>query len=113
MNRNEISKEELNQIVRSFFDPKRHHLVSVHGLDIGGQVEIQWVFSNRNDGAITVFASIFDYSDKVPSFRDVLPSSWIHEAEIKDMFGLDVDGAEFGLFLEKDGIKAPLRKKNV
>ena len=88
-------------------------MTSIHGLDVGGVVEIQWVFSARDGSGMSVFASVYEYVDTVPSFRDILPSSWIHEAEIKDMFGLDVDGAEFGLFLEKDGVKAPLRKQNV
>lgn len=113
MNKITLAKEDLVGAIRGFFRASEHHLVSVHGLDIGGSVEIQWVFANKSDSALTVYASIYDYSDKVPSFRDILPSSWIHEAEIKDMFGLDVDGAEFGLFLEKDGVKAPLRKQNV
>lgn len=112
MSKNIVSQNEISAKVRSFFIPSMHHLVSVHGVDIGGRVEIQWVFTSRDGGKMDIFASEYGYEDKVPSFRDILPSSWIHEAEIKDMFGLDVEGADFGLFLEKDGVKAPLRKSN-
>ena len=112
MNKEITPKEEVSTKIRLFFSAQKHHLVSIHGVDIGGKVEIQWLFSDRVNGELTLFASIFEYEDFVPSFRDILPSSWIHEAEIKDMFGLDVEGAEFGLFLEKDGVKAPLRRSD-
>jgi len=108
-----VPKEAIVGIVKGFYEPHKHHLVSIHGVDIGGSIEVQWVFCEYEDENIKAFASEFAYDDTIPSFRDILPSSWIHEAELKDMFGVDVEGAKFGLFLEEDGVKAPLRRNGV
>jgi NADH:ubiquinone oxidoreductase subunit C len=110
MSKNMIPKEEIFKSLQEFYKPAVHHLVSLHGVDVGGALEVQWVFAHYAGGELEVFASVFDYADTVPSISSMLPSAWIHEAELKDMFGIDVEGAKFGLLLEKDGVKAPLRK---
>jgi len=105
-----IPKENALKSLQEFYEPSLHHLVSLHGVDVGGQLEVQWVFALYEKGDVIVYASVFDYSDTVPSIASFVPSAWIHEAEMKDMFGIEVEGAKFGLFLEEDGVKAPLRK---
>jgi len=91
--------------------PTEHQLITVVALDTGSQLELQWIFSaygKLNDR--TVFRAYFDYSALIPTLTRYIPSAWIIEREIVDLFGVQIEGTQPGLMLDSDSIQAPLRK---
>jgi NADH:ubiquinone oxidoreductase subunit C len=85
----------------------------INGVDLGDKLELQWVFCKRySKDEPTVFYAFFDYDESIPSIRDIIPTAWVSEAEVKDLLGANVDGAMPNLFLEPDATKTPLRKNS-
>ena len=73
------------------------------------KLEVQWIFSKyeSQDDIIIYYAQI-DYKDVVPSVVDLIPSAIISQRELVDMFGIEVEGSEKGLYLDEDSMQAPL-----
>jgi ech hydrogenase subunit D len=94
-----------------FYIPKEWHFLSVNGIDLGGgKIELQWIFSKygvKDD--VVIYYALSDYDTPVPSIVSLIPSSIMGEREIVDMFGLSVDGADKGLYLDEDSMAHPLR----
>lgn len=97
--------------IRAFYIPKEWHFMSVNGIDLGeGKIELQWIFSKYGvKDEVVIYYLLSDYETPVPSLVSVIPSSIMGEREIVDMFGLRVDGAERGLYLDEDSLAHPLR----
>jgi len=94
-----------------FYEPKQWHFLTVNGIDLGsGKIELQWIFSRygaKND--VVVYYALSDYDTPVPSVVPLIPSAFLGEREIVDMFGLNVEGAQRGLYLDEDSQPHPLR----
>jgi len=100
----------LNEI-GAFYLPKEWHFLSVNGIDLGGgKIELQWIFSRYGvKNEIVIYYALSDYETAVPSIVSLIPSAIMGEREIVDMFGLKVDGAQRGLYLDPDSLPHPLR----
>jgi len=100
--------------IGAFYEPKTWHFLSVNGIDLGdGKIELQWIFSKYGvKDEIVIYYALSDYETPVPSLVSLIPSAFMGEREIVDMFGLKVDGAERGLYLDEDSLQHPLRSES-
>lgn len=107
----EIQKEELLVQIASFYNENAWHHIMTNALDLGDSLEIQWAFASYEEpNRIVMFAIKIGYEESVPSLKEFIPSAWVSEAEMRDMFGVKFEGIKEGLFLEPDAPKMPLRK---
>jgi len=97
--------------IRAFYIPKEWHFLSVNGIDLGeGKIELQWIFSQYGvKDEVVIYYALSDYETPVPSIVTLIPSAFMGEREIVDMFGLKVEGAQRGLYLDEDSSPHPLR----
>ena len=108
----ESSLEKIKEDIKNFYNPSKHHFITINAIDLGnGKVNIKWFFAKYGvmDKPIA-FSVDATYNDVIPSIVDTIPSAWIAEAELADLFGLKIEGAKKGLFLEPDSPSAPLRR---
>ena len=96
-----------------FYDPKVWHFLTVNGVDLGdGKIELQWIFSKYGvKDEVVIYFATSDYETEVPSIVALIPSAFLSEMEIVDMFGLRVEGAGKGLYLDEDSKPHPLRSE--
>lgn len=101
----------LLEAIDTFYDPKAWHFLTVNGIDLGeAGIELQWLFSKYGArDEIVCYYAISDYETEVPSIVPLIPSAIMGEREIVDLFGLKVEGAEAGLYLDEDSQQTPLR----
>ena len=108
----ESSLDKIKEDIKKFYDPSKYHFITIDAIDLGnGKVNIKWFFSKY--GVIEepiAFSVDATYNDVIPSIVDIIPSAWISEAELGDLFGLKIEGVKKGLFLEPDSPPAPLRR---
>ncbi len=111
MKKIETTLSTLLRDIGAFYIPKLWHFLSVNGIDLGeGKIELQWIFSAYGvKDEIVIYYVLSDYNTPVPSLVSLIPSAIMGEREIVDMFGLTVDGAESGLYLDEDSRTHPLR----
>ncbi len=107
----EIELKNLLTEITAFYDAVTWHFLTVNGIDLGkGKIELQWIFSKYGVKDETVlFSSISEYETKIPSVVSLIPSATLSEREIVDMFGVDIEGAQKGLYLDEDSLTMPLR----
>jgi len=109
MEKIEIKLENLKEKITSFYDVDMYRFVSVNAIDLIDSFEIHWVFIDKNYN-FKVLYTILSYDRVVPSIKDIVPSAFISEMEIADLFGIDIEDTQKGAFLEPDMV-APLRSK--
>lgn len=97
--------------IGAFYEAKKWHFLTVNGIDLGdGKIELQWIFSAYGvKDEVVIYSALSDYETPVPSVVSLIPSAFMGEREIVDMFGLKVDGAAKGLYLDEDSTQHPLR----
>ncbi|WP_457678915.1 NADH-quinone oxidoreductase subunit C [Thermovibrio sp.] len=106
-----VPLREVRRTVKEFYDPEKWHFITVNAVDLGGKVELKWFFTPYGEEeSFKVIVSEAGYEDEIPTLTYLVPSAWISEWELADLFGLKVEGAKTGLFLEPDSPKAPLRR---
>lgn len=113
MTKIETTLPTLLQDLGAFYDPREWHFLTVNGVDLGeGKIELQWIFSKygARDEVVLHYA-LSDYETEVPSVVSLIPSAFLSEMEIVDMFGLRVEGADKGLYLDEDSQQHPLRSE--
>jgi len=108
----EATLDNVVDLIKSWYDESKYHYVTVNATDNGGSVTIDWIFSKTYEkNKLVVFrVENVEYSVKIPSIVSVVESAWIAEWELADLFGLDVENATKGVFIEPDAPQAPLRK---
>jgi Ni,Fe-hydrogenase III component G len=108
----EATLDNVVDLIKSWYDESKYHYVTVNATDNGGSVTIDWIFSKYYEkNKLVVFrVENVEYSAKIPSIVSVVESAWIAEWELADLFGLDVENATKGVFIEPDAPQAPLRK---
>jgi len=108
----EVTLSNVKEKIKEWYDFNKHHYVTINAIDNGGNVTIDWIFSEyENKNKVYVFRiEKVEYDEEVPSILDIVPSAWVAEWELSDLFGLKVEDTGKGLFLEPDAPKAPLRK---
>ena len=106
-----VPLRDVRKTVKEFYNPEEWHFITVNGVDLGGKVELKWFFSKYGEEEVfKVISSEASYSDEIPTITYFVPSAWISEWELADLFGLNVEGAKKGLFLDPESPKAPLRR---
>lgn len=114
MTKIETTLNSLLKDIGTFYDARKWHFLSVNGIDLKeGKIELQWIFSQYGvKDAVVIYYTISDYETPVPSVVGLIPSAIMSEREIVDMFGLNIAGAEKGLYLDEDSLKHPLRRES-
>jgi ech hydrogenase subunit D len=81
-------------------------------LDLGDGMEIQYFFTqyNAKEEVICFFLKM-NYENEVPSIVSLIPSAYLGEGEVVDMFGINIKDTPKGLLLDDDSVQMPLRIK--
>lgn len=112
MNKVATTIDRLKKDIGAFYRPDTHHFIVMNAVDLGGQLEVQWFFSDYNPPyTITAFYTLVEPQECVPSLKEVIPSAWVAEAELVDLIDINIEGTAKGFVLEGDSETAPLRKK--
>ncbi len=110
MKKIEVTLNNVREEILEFYDAKKWHFLTLNGVALEDEkTEIQWIFSQYEafDEIVIMFAEIA-CGDVVPSIVDIVPSAIISQREFVDMFGIEVDGSEKGLYLDQDSLQMPL-----
>ena len=110
MKKVEVTLLNVKEKISEFYDEKVWHFLTLNGVALEDEkTEIQWIFSQYEalDEIVILYVSI-DCTDVVPSIVDIIPSAIISQREFVDMFGIEVDGSERGLYLDEDSLQKPL-----
>lgn len=111
MKKIETTLVTLIEDIGNFYEPTVWHFLTLNGIDLGNEtIELQWIFSKyaAKEDAV-VFYAITDFKTSVPSIVSLIPSAIMGEREVVDMFGVEIEGALKGLYLDKDSKSMPLR----
>lgn len=113
MTKIETTLSSLLADIGAFYEAQIWHFLTVNGIDLGeGKIELQWIFSKYGaKDKMIIYYALSDYETPVPSVVGLIPSAFMGEREIVDMFGLKVEGAEKGLYLDEDSLPHPLRSE--
>jgi ech hydrogenase subunit D len=108
----EVTLDNVVEKIKNFYDENIWHYITVNATDLGGKLQIDWLFSKYKEKNIIQIFRIPEvgYDAKIPSIVSIIPSAWLSEWELADLFGLDVENAATGVFIAPDAPKAPLRK---
>ncbi|MEA1891831.1 MAG: NADH-quinone oxidoreductase subunit C [Campylobacterota bacterium] len=110
MQKIEVVLDSVRDEILKFYDEKVWHFLTINGVGLDDEkLEVQWIFSKYEamDEVVIYFANI-DYKDVVPSVVDIVPSAIISQRELVDMFGIEVEGSDKGLYLDEDSLQMPL-----
>jgi ech hydrogenase subunit D len=112
MKKIETKLETLIEDIKKFYDEKKYHFITVNGLDLGDGMEIQYFFTqyNAKEEVICFFLKM-NYENEVPSIVSLIPSAYLGEGEVVDMFGINIKDTPKGLLLDDDSVQMPLRIK--
>ena len=111
MKKVEVTISNLRDKIEEFYDEKEWHFITLNGVALEDDlVEVQWIFSKyeAKEDIVVLYCQI-SYSQVVPSIVEIIPSAIISQRELVDMFGMDVEGSEKGLYLDEDSLQTPLR----
>ncbi len=110
MKKIEVSLDTVREVIEDFYEYKKWHFLTINGLALAeNKMEVQWIFSKYEalDETLVYFAQIA-YTDVIPSIVDLVPSAIISQRELVDMFGVQVEGSQKGLYLDEDSLQSPL-----
>lgn len=98
--------------LKDFYEPSIWNFITVNGVDLTDGMEIQYFFSKYNayDEVVCFYMKV-SYNQLIPTITSLIPSAYLGEGEIVDMFGVNVKDTPKGMFLEDDSVKHPLRKE--
>jgi NADH:ubiquinone oxidoreductase subunit C len=111
MKKIESTLENIKEDIKDFYDYKVWHFITLNGVALeDDMLEVQWIFSKYDamDESVIYFVKI-SYDDLVPSVEDIIPSSIISQRELVDMFGINIEDSQKGLYLDEDSMQMPLR----
>jgi len=110
MQKIEVTLETIVERIKEFYKPTEHHFLTLNGVSIDEvKTEIQWIFSKYGEvDSVKIFYVIINQDDVIPSIVNIIPSAIISQREIVDMFGIEVEGSEKGLYLDEDSVQKPL-----
>lgn len=110
MQKIKVSLEILREKIEEFYDETQWHFLTINGVALeDDMLEVQWIFSKyeQQDEIVMIYAEI-GYKESIPSIVDIIPSAIISQRELVDMFGVEVEGSEKGLYLDEDSLQSPL-----
>jgi ech hydrogenase subunit D len=110
MKKIKVTLDIVAQEIDIFYDYKTWHFLTINGVSLSeDRLEIQWIFSKYEAmDEIVMFYAECGYRDVIPSIVESVPSAIISQRELVDMFGVEVEGSEKGLYLDDDSKSAPL-----
>ena len=110
MQKIEVTLKNVIEKIKEFYDEKVWHFMTLNGVWLEDEVlEIQWMFAKYESmDDVVIYYSIVKQNELIPSIVDIIPSASISQREIVDMFGVEVEGSEKGLYLDEDSLSAPL-----
>lgn len=110
MQKIETNLENLVTDIEKFYDYKIWEFLTLNGVKIDEETtEIQYIFSKYNAiDEVVIYCINVKQDEIIPSITDIIPSAIISQREIVDMFGIEVEGSEKGLYLDEDSVSAPL-----
>jgi len=108
----ETNLDNVVKDIKNWYEYEKYHYVTINGIDEGGKLTIDWIFSDYNEkNKLYVFrAKEVSFNSLIPSIVDIIPSAWLAEWELTDMFGIQVENTQKGLFIKDKNVVAPLRK---
>ena len=110
MQKIKVSLDNIKDKIQEFYHEKIWHFLTINGVLLEeNKIEVQWIFSKYEamDEIIILYIKI-NQNDIVPSIVDIIPSAIISQRELVDMFGIEVEGSDKGLYLDKDSQQMPL-----
>jgi len=109
----EVTLDSVKDEIKAWYDENKYHYVTVNAVDNGDSLTIDWIFSEYGvKNKIYVFrAEGVAYDSVIPSLVEIIPSTWLSEWDLADMFDLNIENAVRGMFLEPEAPQAPLRKE--
>jgi Respiratory-chain NADH dehydrogenase, 30 Kd subunit len=112
MKRIETSIDKVKAEIQNFYKAGDQHFMVINAVDLGDTIEVQWFFSDyAAPFEITAFCAKIQPGIEIPSIKDIVPSSWIAEAELVDLMDIKIENTQKGFVLEPDFEGGPLRKK--
>lgn len=101
--------------IKKFYDEKVWHFITLNALSLDdAKIEVQWMFSKYESlDEIIIYYVEIDSKDIIPSIVDIIPSAIISQRELVDMFGVEVEGSERGLYLDEDSEQMPLSRCSI
>ena len=110
MKKIKVTLDIVSEEIRIFYDYKKWHFLTINGVALeGDRLEVQWIFSRYSAmDDIVMFYAECAYKDVIPSIVDTIPSAIISQRELVDMFGVEVEGSEKGLYLDAHSTQSPL-----
>ena len=111
MKKIETNSNDLLKDIGAFYDYKTCHFITVNGVDLGDKMEIQYLFTRygSHEEVVCYFLNM-NYEEEIPSIVPLIPSAYMGEGEVVDMFDIKIENINKGLLLESDSEQAPLRK---
>lgn len=107
-----VEMGEIRGKIEEFYDSSIWHFVCINGLFEEGELEIQWCFTKLDSKEEwKVFYAKAPADSSLPSVADILPTARMYEGELRDLLDANFENSVKGLFIELDGIEAPLRIK--
>ncbi len=108
----ETTLEKVVEDIKNWYDYKKYHYVTINGVDEGGKLRIDWIFADYNEKNKMYVFRVTDVSfdTLIPSIANIIPSAWMAEWELRDMFDVEVENTQKGIFIKDPNIVAPLRK---
>jgi NADH:ubiquinone oxidoreductase subunit C len=106
-----VRLENLKKEIKGFYSEREFHFLTINALSLSEElIELQYIFSLYSDNNdITIIYAEIKPDDRVESITDVIPSAIISQREMVDMFGLNIENSEAGLYLDSDSQQHPLR----
>ncbi|MBN2825809.1 MAG: NADH-quinone oxidoreductase subunit C [Campylobacterales bacterium] len=109
MNKIQTTLSSVVDDIKSFYNPKTHHFLTLNGVAHDEKsVEVQWIFNKYAQDDTTLFFVLVNEDEVIPSITDIIPSAIISQRELVDMFGLQVEDSQKGLYLDEDSLQKPL-----
>lgn len=110
MEKIETTLDEVRSEIKSFYDYKTWHFLTLNGVALeDNKLEVQWIFSKYEAmDEVMCYFCVIQYTDSIPTIEDIIPSAIISQRELVDMFGVVVEGSEKGLYLDEDSRQRPL-----
>ncbi|MBN2894767.1 MAG: NADH-quinone oxidoreductase subunit C [Campylobacterales bacterium] len=115
MNKITVNLENVVETIKAFYNPAAHHFLTLNALNApDDSIELEWIFTRY--GVIdepTVFTLTCKRDVLIPSVTSFIPSAIMSERETVDMFGVSIEGAKRGLYLDEDSREMPLGRCRV
>ncbi len=112
MEKIKLEFDRIHAEIGKFYDKKTWHFMTLNGVALDeNTLEVQWLFAKYESGEIVALYTVVDYGQTLPDISDIIPSAVISQREMVDMFGINVQSSEKGLYLDGDSKDHPLRKE--